>query len=310
VLNEQVQMSDRHDGIFVSFYDRAWSALTLRLSVCESRQMPDAESSLQFMRLDRSQPGVAVVTLDRPERLNALSWPMVDEFLAVCNDLANDQRLRVVILTGAGRGFCAGLDLQDRDDALGGDDDVYLVSVRQEKIAHLAIALRAMPQPVIAAVNGAAAGGGLALALASDLRLAAPEASFHASFIKVGLSGCDAGVSYLLPRLVGLGIASELMLTGRRVDADEAARIGLVNRLVPQDRLLDAAHELAHEIAANSPFGVWMTKKGLQCNVDAPSLEVAVELENRTQVLATRTADMTEAVAAHSEKRDAVFQWR
>jgi enoyl-CoA hydratase len=272
--------------------------------------MPDSEGSRQFMRIDRERAGVAVITLNRPERLNALSWPMVDEFLAVVDELANDERLRTVILTGAGRGFCAGLDLQDRDDALGGGDDIYLVSVRQEKIARLALSLRAMPQPVIAAVNGAAAGGGLALALASDLRVAAAEASFHASFIRVGLSGCDAGVSYLLPRLVGLGIASELMLTGRRVDADEAARIGLVNRVVAADDLLGTAHELADEIAANSPFGVWMTKKGLQCNVDAPSLEAAVELENRTQVLATRTADMSEAVAAFKEKRSAVFNWR
>ena len=271
--------------------------------------MSDVAHQLEFMRLECPRPGIAVVTLNRPERLNALSWPMVDEYLALCAALKADTRLRVVILTGEGRGFCAGLDLQQRGDALGGGDDVYLVSLRQEKIANLAMGLRSLPQPVIAAVNGPAAGGGFAIALASDIRLAAPEASFHASFIRIGLSGCDAGVSYLLPRLIGFGLASEIMLTGRRVGAEEAARIGLANRVVPADELLDAALELAEGIAANSPFGVWMTKKGLERNVDAPSLEAAVELENRTQVLTTRTDDQKEALAAFREKRPAHFSW-
>jgi enoyl-CoA hydratase len=261
------------------------------------------------MRLAEPSPGIALVTLNRPDRLNALSWPMVDEFLSLCEALKHETRLRVVIITGAGRGFCAGLDLQQRDDALGGDDDVFKVSLRQEKIAALATVLWSLPHPVIAAVNGPAAGGGLAIALASDIRLAAPNASFHASFIRIGLSGCDAGVSYLLPRLVGLGRASEIMLTGRRVDAREAAEIGLVNRVVPADSLIEQALSLADQIASNTPFGVWMTKRGLQQNVDAPSLQVATELENRTQVLATRTQDIHEALAAFREKRPATFSW-
>jgi enoyl-CoA hydratase len=265
--------------------------------------MPSATKDLQFMRVERPRTGIARVTLDRPERLNALTWPMVDEYLELWDTLRADRELRVVVLTGAGRGFCAGLDLQQRDDALGGDDDIYTVSIRQEKIGALASSLRRLPLPVVAAVNGPAAGGGLAIALACDIRLAAPEASFHASFIRVGLSACDAGVSYLLPRIVGLGHASEIMLTGSAVDATEAERIGLVNRVVAADQLDAAALELAERIAANTPFGVWMTKKGLERNVDAPGLDAAIELENRTQVLATRTDDMPEALAAFREKR-------
>jgi enoyl-CoA hydratase len=269
--------------------------------------MQAATDDLRFIRVEEPQPGIARVVLDRPDRLNALSWSMIDEYDELWQRLGADRSVRVVVVTGAGRGFCAGLDLQQRDDALGGADDIYTVSIRQEKIAALSVSLRRLPQPVIAAVNGPAAGGGFAIALGADVRLAAPEASFHASFIRIGLSACDAGVSYLLPRIVGFGHASQIMLTGSRVSSDEAARIGLVNRVVPADELQDAALELAATIAGNSPFGVWMTKKGLERNVDAPSLGAAVELENRTQVLATRTDDMPEALAAFREKRPANF---
>jgi enoyl-CoA hydratase len=269
--------------------------------------MPIVANDLEFMRLEHPRPGIARVTLDRPDRLNALSWPMVDEYIALFTALAGDPELRVVILTGAGRGFCAGLDLQQRDDALGGGDDIFTVSLRQEKIGALSTTLRRLPQPVIAAVNGPAAGGGFAIALAADIRLAAPEASFHASFIRIGLSGCDAGVSYLLPRVVGAGHASEILYTGSKVDAAEAERIGLVNRVVEADSLDDAAIELAERIAGNSPFGIWMTKRGLERNIDAPSLGAAIELENRTQVLATRTQDSVEALASFRERRPARF---
>ena len=262
---------------------------------------------MAFVRTETAADGIVRVTLDRPDRLNALSWPMVDEFLDVMDALGRDASIRVVIVTGAGRGFCAGLDLKQRDDALGGDDDVLTAYRRQEKIGRLATALRRNPHPIVAAVNGPAAGGGFAIALAADVRLAAPEASFHASFVRIGLSSGDAGVSYLLPRLIGLGRASELMLTGGTVAAEEAERIGLVNAVVPADQLADAALELAHRIAANSPFGVWMTKQVLEHNVDAPGLQAAVELENRTQILATRTNDMHEALAAFREKRAPTF---
>ena len=269
--------------------------------------MTTTRRELRFLTVEQPDDGIAVVTLDRPDRLNALSWPMVDEFLGTMSALGEDDALRAIVLTGAGRGFCAGLDIKQRDDALGGADDVSTVYRRQEKIGRLATDLRDNPHPIVAAVNGPAAGGGLAIALAADVRIAAPEASFHASFIRIGLSCCDAGVSYLLPRLIGLGLASELMLTGGSVDAAEAERIGLVNRVVPAEELLGEALAVARRIARNSPFGVRMTKQVLEQNVDAPGIRAAVELENRTQVLATRTEDMHEALAAFREKRPPTF---
>jgi enoyl-CoA hydratase/carnithine racemase len=166
-------------------------------------------------------------------------------------------------------------------------------------------------KPMIAAVNGPAAGGGLALALACDIRIAAPEARFNVAFVRLGLSGADVGVSWLLPRVVGLGHASEMMLTGRLVEADEALRIGLVNSVAESnDALIDTCLEKAAEIARNSPFGLRLTKQVLELAMDAPSLEAAIALENRNQVLASRTEDMGEAVAAFLQKRDPDFHNR
>jgi enoyl-CoA hydratase len=244
--------------------------------------------------------GVALVTLNRPDRLNALSSPLVEELHAALDAVAGDEAVRVVVLTGAGRGFCAGLDLKEPM----GDGTVVGGLRAQERIAGLMLKLRALPQPVIAAVNGAAAGGGLALALASDVRLASEDARFNVAFVKLGVSGADMGVSHLLPRIVGLGHASELMLTGRLVDAEEAARIGLANRVVPAGALLDEAAALAAEIARNTPFAIRMTKQVLGVNVDAQSLAAAIELENRTQILATQTGDFREAITAFIEKRE------
>jgi enoyl-CoA hydratase len=251
---------------------------------------------------DTPRDGVARLTLNRPERLNALTWPLIDELHAALASIARDPGVRLVVLTGAGRGFCSGIDIAG-DDPFGREDAVEVVLDRQERVASLALALDALPQPVIAAVNGPAAGGGLALALAADVRIATPAALFNVAFVRIGLSGCDIGVSYLLPRLVGLGIASELMLTGRRVEADEALRIGLVNRVVAGDELDAAVDEVADGVLRNAPFGVRMTKQVLRRNVDAPSLDAAIELENRTQVLASRTPDAGEALDAFLQRR-------
>jgi enoyl-CoA hydratase len=252
---------------------------------------------------------VLMLRLERPERLNALTWPMVDELHAATTAIGKDPAARVVVLTGAGRGFCSGLDIQE-NDSLGADDDVLTVYARQEAVAGLTPALRAMPQPVIAAVNGPAAGGGLALALAADVRICTPAARFAVGFVRLGISGCDIGVSYMLPRLVGLGIAAEMMLTGRVVETEEALRTGLVNRVVEAEDLIGEALKSAEEIARNSPFGVRMTKQGLHQNVDAPSLAAAIELENRTQILAIQTEDMKEAIGAFVEKRKPEFRNR
>ncbi len=236
----------------------------------------------------------ALLELTRPERLNALSAGMVEDLHRALDALAGRRDVRTVILAGRGRGFCAGLDLSEPFTAVAELDSVEGGLWVQERIATLVPKIRELPQPFIAAVGGAAAGGGLALALACDVRYAAPGARFNVAFVKLGLSGCDIGVSYMLPRLVGPGLARELRLTGRLVGADEALRIGLVNRIEAAEDLLDACRGLASEIAANTWYSVAMTKQVLDRNQDAPSLRAAIELENRTQVLGSHSASARE----------------
>jgi enoyl-CoA hydratase len=258
-------------------------------------------TGFELLSLEEHEPGVGLLTLRRAERLNALSWALVDELHEALAQVSASE-LRVLVLTGDGPGFCSGLDIAD-DASVTGPGSVQANFGRQEHIARLALALRDLPQPVIGAVNGAAAGGGLALALACDVRVCAPSAKFNVAFVRIGLSGCDVGVSFLLPRIVGAGIAAELMLTGRMVDADEALRIGLANRVTAHDELLAACYELARDITRNSPFGVRMTKQVLRRNLEAGSLESAIELENRTQTLASLTGDLREALSAFRERR-------
>lgn len=258
-------------------------------------------AAYETLILERPRPGVALATLDRPARLNALTFQMFRELRALADEVAADDTARVLVLTGAGRGFCAGLDLDDAAQLPGMSAAEMLAG--QESWADAVAAFSRMSTPVIAAVNGAAAGAGFSLALAADIRIAVPEARFNAAFVRIGLSGGDCGSSYFLPRLVGQARASEILLTGRFVDAAEAAAIGLVSAVVPADGLLEAAFDLAEQIAANSPLGVALTKQVLAVNADAPSLGAALELENRNQVLATRSADMAEALTAFREKR-------
>ncbi|MGH9032086.1 MAG: enoyl-CoA hydratase/isomerase family protein [Acidimicrobiia bacterium] len=260
------------------------------------------------VRSENVSPGVTVLTLDRPDRLNAMSRELVSDLHAALDTVAADRDCRVVVITGAGRGFCSGLDLKETGDAVAAAEGGPAGGMRaQQHIATLIPQLRRLPQPVIAAVNGPATGGGLALALACDVRIAADSARFNVAFVRVGLSGCDIGVSYLLPRLVGAARAFELMLTGRLIDAAEADRIGLVSKVVPDERVLDAALETAELIRANSPFGVWMTKEVMWSNLEAGSLQAAIDLENRTQLLASHSGDMREAITAFLEKRPADF---
>jgi enoyl-CoA hydratase len=262
--------------------------------------------------LSSPRPGVAVVTLNRPARLNAMSHELVQDLHDVLDDVRADRSTRAVILTGAGRGFCSGLDLKGAGQAPGteGLGRVQAGMASQQHIATLVPKLRGLRQPVIAAVNGPAAGGGLALALACDVRLAAPSATFNVAFVRIGLSGCDIGVSWLLPRLIGASRAFELMLTGRIVDAAEADRLGLVSRVVDDGSVLDAAIEVAGEILANSPTGVWMTKEVMWSQLEIGSLQAGIDLENRTQIMTSMTDDMTEAVRAFLEKRPADFSDR
>jgi enoyl-CoA hydratase len=263
------------------------------------------------VRREPIQEGITLLTLDRPERLNAMSRELVHDLHEALDAVDDDRECRVAILTGAGRGFCAGLDLKETGDIVaevGGGPPAAMRS--QQEIASLVTQLRRLSKPVIAAVNGPATGGGLALALACDVRVAADSALFNVAFIRVGLSGCDIGTSYLLPRLVGASRAFELMLTGRMVDASEADRMGLVSKVVPDGQVVDSALETAELIRANSPFGVWMTKEVMWSNLEAGSLQGAIDLENRTQLLSSHTGDMREALAAFLEKRPPNFSGR
>lgn len=264
---------------------------------------------MSTIEVSQPQAGVQLLTLNRPERLNAMNAELITELHASLDAAAADRSCRVVVLTGAGRGFCAGLDLGGYGDAPGatGTDRVQDGFATQRHIASLVPRLRALPQPVIAAVNGPAAGGGLALALASDVRLAAESARFNVAFVRLGLSGCDIGVSWLLPRLIGASRAWELMLTGRIIDAARAERLGLVSRVVPDGEVVDAALEVAAEISVNSPYGVAQTKEVMWSQLEIGSLQAGIDLENRTQLLASQTGDMQEAVRAFLEKRPPDF---
>jgi len=240
--------------------------------------------------------GVALLRLNRPDRLNALNETLVSELKQACTTIGADRGVRVVVLTGAGRGFCSGIDLRDFGPSMLDATDPAIDRLRfQEMMASLPQALRALPQPVIAAVNGPAVGGGLALCLACDVRICSTSASFGNAAILLGLSGAEMGMSYYLPRIVGLSVAAEWMLTGRTVSADEAFRHGLVSDLVDGAGLLDRALELASQIAAHSPLGVQLTKRALQVNTDAPDLAAALEVENRNQVLTHATAESAAA---------------
>lgn len=244
-----------------------------------------------------------VLTMNRPWALNAMTSALVTDLHAHLDDIGEDPSVRVVVLTGAGRGFCAGLDLGGYGEVPGahrlGRPQAGLAV--QRHIASLITHLRSIPQPVIAAVNGPAAGGGFALVLGSDIRLASPSATFTAAFIKIGLSACDIGTSWLLPRLVGVARAQELMLTGRVFEAVEALRIGLVVDVA--DDVMDAALVSAERIMANAPFGVSLTKEGMWAALEIPALATAIEYENRQQIMATFTDDHREAMAAFMERR-------
>jgi enoyl-CoA hydratase len=244
------------------------------------------------LSLDTPQPSTLVLRLDRPERLNAINEDMARELRETCAAIATDSEIQVVVLTGAGRGFCSGIDLRDFGPSSPDASAPALDRLRfQEMMASLPDSLRALPQPVVAAVNGPAVGGGMALCLAADVRVCATSASFGNAAILIGLSGAEMGMSYHLPRIVGTSVAADWMLTGRTVSAEEAFRCGLVSALVDDDGLLTHALELAAQIAANSPLGVQLTKRALQVNTDAPDLAAALEVENRNQVLAHADAE-------------------
>lgn len=256
----------------------------------------------------RREGAVLWCTLDRPDSLNALSAKLVDEYRDLLARLEDDRETRIVVLRGAGRAFCAGLDLKDA--GFGGDGGVSGALRGQRHISEIAIRMRRLPQVFVALVHGAACGGGFMLALASDLRIAGESARMNAAFIKLGLSGCDVGVSYLLPRLVGASVASELILTGRFLHAERARQLGLVAAVVPDAELEEEGRRWVADLLQASPLGLRLSKECLNASLDMGSLEAVVAMEDRNQVLCVRSDDFREGIRAFLEKRPPTFHDR
>jgi enoyl-CoA hydratase len=260
--------------------------------------------------VDHPQPHVAVVTLNRPERMNSMAFDVMVPLKRALDEITHDNAVRAVVLTGAGRGFSSGADHKSAGSVpnVDGLTRPTFALRSMELLDDVILAIRKLHQPVIAAVNGAAIGGGLCLALACDIRVAANGAYFRAAGINNGLTASELGLSYLLPRAIGTSRAFELMLTGRDIDAQEAERIGLVSRAVPDDELLDTCCQMADRIAAFSRPGIELTKRTLWSGLDAGSLEGHMQAEGLGQLFVRLlTANFEEAVAARAEKRPAVF---
>ena len=259
--------------------------------------------------VETARPHVRVVRLNRPERLNAMSIDLSLELRDALEQVGRDNDCRVIVLTGAGRAFCSGLDLKDHS-VIPNIEGLTIPRIGPRAIriySQLIPIMRHTPQPIIAAVNGAAYGGGLCLALAADLRIASESALFNATGIVNGLTSTELGASWLLPRLIGAANANDILLTGRRIDAHEALRMGLVSRVLPDDELLDDALDIATGMCEFSPYGVQMTKQVLWANLENTSLAAAIELEDRNQIMLGMTDNLPEAISAFDEKRKPVY---
>jgi enoyl-CoA hydratase len=252
---------------------------------------------------------VAVVRMHRPDRLNAMSIELVSELHAALGAVAEENDTWVVVLTGSGRGFSSGLDLKDQG-LLPNIDGLSVGRIAQRSMRHysrLVPTLRRMPQPVIAAVNGPAYGGGMCLALGADLRFASESAVFNSTGIVNGLTSTELGVSWILPRLIGVARSNDILLTGRIVDAHEALAMGLVSRVLPDDELLETCLDVAESMSQFSPYGLAMTKDVLWANLEVASLEAAVELEDRNQLMLGFTENLPEAIRAFAAGRPPVY---
>jgi enoyl-CoA hydratase len=276
----------------------------------DSVHVVSEQNDAPLVLVDRPRPEVAVVTLNRPERMNSMAFDVMVPLKAALDELTHDNSVRAVVLTGAGRGFSSGADHKSAGSVphVAGLTRPTFALRSMEVLDDVILAIRKLHQPVIAAVNGAAIGGGLCLALACDIRVAAEGAYFRAAGINNGLTASELGLSYLLPRAIGTSRAFELMLTGRDIDADEAERIGLVSRTVPDGELLDTCYGMAERIAGFSRPGIELTKRTLWSGLDAGSLEGHMQAEGLGQLyVRLLTANFEEAVAARAEKRDPVF---
>jgi enoyl-CoA hydratase len=263
-----------------------------------------------FVLVERPRANVALITLNRPERMNSMAFDVMVPLKDAIEQVTYDNDVRAVVLTGAGRGFSSGADHKSAGEVphIDGLTRPTFALRSMEVLDDVILGLRRMHQPVIAAVNGAAIGGGLCLALAADIRIASADAYFRAAGINNGLTASELGLSYLLPRAIGSSRAFEIMLTGRDVDADEAERIGLVSRTVPGADLLETCFAIGEQIAKFSRPGIELTKRTLWTGLDASTLEGHMQAEGLGQLFVRLlTTNFEEAVAARAEKRSPVF---
>jgi len=266
---------------------------------------------VSYIRIEKPRPHTSVIVMDRPERMNSMAFEQAIPLRDAMCEVAEDNDTWCVILTGTGRGFCSGADTQHTEPPpnIDGLTLTRIASRSMRILADLVPTMRRMPQPVIAAINGAAIGGGMCLTLGADIRLAAESAYFRAAGINNGLTATELGLSFLLPRAIGSSRAFEIMLSGRDVSAREAAEIGLVSRTLPDDQLMDAALDLADQINGWSTQGVQLTKRMMWSGLETGSLEAAIDLESSTQLFVRLTTqNFEEATRARQEGRKPDFK--
>ncbi len=266
---------------------------------------------MTYIRIEKPRPHTSVIVMDRPERMNSMAFEQVVPLHDALREVAEDNDTWCVVLTGTGRGFCSGADTQESEPPpnIEGLTLTRIATRSMTILADLVPAMRRMPQPVIAAINGAAIGGGMCLTLGADVRIAAESAYFRAAGIHNGLTATELGLSFLLPRAIGSSRAFELMLSGRDLSAEEAAEIGLVSRCVPDEQLMDAALDLADRINGWSTQGVQLTKRMMWAGLETASLDAAIELETHTQLfIRLTTRNFEEATRARREGRAPRFE--
>lgn len=262
----------------------------------------DTRSFYTTIEITRDGP-VDWLTLNRPDRLNALNDRMVHELWDYFSRRQRDHSCRVIVMRGAGAGFCAGLDLKSRGDASEADAAPDTADGRRASLSGLVMLMRSCPQPIVALVHGPACGGGFILALAADIRIAGESARMNVAFIKLGLSGCELGTSYFLPRMVGLSVARELLMTGRFIQADRALATGLVSEVTPDAGMKAAADVMVADLLRTAPAGLRMTKETMELTLRSDDLQSVMKLEEHTQMLCLQGPDFAEAMAAFGEKR-------
>lgn len=266
---------------------------------------------MSYIRIEKPRPHTSVIVMDRPERMNSMAFEQAVPLHEALKEVAADNDTWCVVLTGTGKGFCSGADTQHTEPPpnIDGMTLTRIATRSMSILSELVPTMRRMPQPVIAAINGAAIGGGMCLTLGADVRIAGESAYFRAAGINNGLTATELGLSFLLPRAIGSSRAFEIMLSGRDVDANEAAAIGLVSRTVPDERLLDEALDLADQINGWSTQGVQLTKRMMWSGLETGSLEAAIELESHTQLyVRLTTQNFEEATRARKEGRAPDFK--